>query len=94
MLKPRMSAKRYSKFKELILYMLCQDKRRRFTIEKISNLLYLVDMEYYKFTGKFLTGETYIKTDDGAMGRHVNKALEELWREGAVKIKVKQGGKR
>jgi ribosomal protein L29 len=63
---PTMTAEQSkARLRELILYIADQSKDDpHFTIEKLSDLLYIIDTEFYKKTGQSLTGSIYIKKED------------------------------
>lgn len=53
-----------SRLRELILYIAEKLKDDpHFTVEKLSNILYMIDTAFYKKTGKSLTGSIYVKKD-------------------------------
>ena len=54
-----------SRLRELILYIAEKSKDDpHFTIEKLSNILYIIDTAFYKKTGKSLTGSIYVKREN------------------------------
>lgn len=50
----------------------------------LHKLCYMVDFEYYRRYERFLTGETYVRTRNGPVPIHFNKAVDELITDGRL----------
>lgn len=80
-----------TKLKAIILYMLQKgvlQEREDIseTIIRFSNMLYLIDMESYRLTGKSITGSTYVKHEGGAIPLGIATAFNSLVKLGYLRV--------
>lgn len=77
------------KFKELLLYISHKNRDNpNFGAVVLNKILYYCDFGYYAFTGKSITGETYIRKERGAVPKHLLGIREQLVKEGKLKIET------
>lgn len=67
------------KYIDLLMYVLAKSYNKpHFGKTVLCSLLYLIDFNYYKRYGEFLTQETYIKSKKGIKPKHFKEISEEL----------------
>ncbi len=75
------------KFKRLVHYVVWKTgKHDWFGATKLNKVLWFVDARAYTFTGKSITGETYVRGPYGPIPRDIETAQRELVAEGAIQI--------
>lgn len=82
----------FTKLKALVHYVchIAPDSRK-LGATKLNKILFYSDTNAYLERGKPITGETYIKHQYGPISRHVNKALQDLESERAIRIAENTG---
>lgn len=75
------------KYKNLILYLShkCASKDN-FGKTLLCKLLYFCDFDHYELYEESITGEKYIKLEQGPFPRKLDNLLKELEKEGKIKI--------
>lgn len=77
------------KFKEVV-YFICENvKPEELGNVKLHKVLYFADMLHFMSTGLPLTGVEYRKQKFGPTATHLTWALDELAREGALRIEAR-----
>lgn len=83
--KPRLNLE---KFKSVLLYIIecCKDKPH---VGKtvISKLLYFSDFNHYELYEEQMTGETYLKYDNGPFPKHLNETIEAFKKSNVISEK-------
>ncbi|KRA61774.1 hypothetical protein ASD79_06605 [Caulobacter sp. Root655] len=74
------------KFKEAILYLAASCPPEELGNVKLHKMLYFADMMYFLQEGRPLTGVDYLKQKFGPTARHLTSAVEELTREGRLRV--------
>lgn len=81
---------KHRRLRELILYVLHQQPMDR---AKLSNLLFLADLQAYRDLGASITGETYVKVRHGAEPRNFGHVLGAMRRRGLIELVAQEEAK-
>jgi uncharacterized phage-associated protein len=74
------------KLKDVVHYICAQCHQDELGNVKLHKILYFADMLHFLSSNKPLTGVEYQKQSFGPVARHLSWAINELSREGAVKV--------
>jgi Protein of unknown function (DUF4065) len=75
-----------AKLETVILYACSKCDSSRLGAVKLNKVLYFLDMLHYAWTGASVTGATYRKRALGPASDHLLYALNEMSRDGAIRI--------
>lgn len=75
-----------AKLKAVVLYVCSKLSPRELGNVKLHKILYFADMLRFRDTGTPMTGVDYVKQKFGPTARHLTAALDELAKEGAIRI--------
>lgn len=78
------------KLKEILKYVIKLQGGKIYTKLRLVKLIYILDREYFKKYGKNLTGVNYKNYYYGPFSHQIEEALEELEKEGSIKIEKMQ----
>ncbi len=77
-----------TKLRELVLYIaLRSDGDAYFGVTKLNKLLFAIDVEALRQRGATITGQTYLKRENGPVPQDINAALHALQDAGALVVR-------
>jgi uncharacterized phage-associated protein len=76
----------HAKLKDVVHFVCSQCRREELGNVKLHKILYFADMIHYISCGKPLTGVEYQKQQFGPVARHLSWAINELCKEGSLKV--------
>lgn len=79
--KPKFNQKKYE---ELIRYIIHQ--HAEISVVKLIYIMYQSDFLNYAHRNKSITGEIYLKTKKGIVGKHFNETIKKLKKSGELKL--------
>ncbi len=79
-----------AKLKAVVLYVFSRLSPRELGNVKLHKILYFADMLKFKDTGTPMTGVDYVKQKFGPTARNLTSVLDELAKEGAIRIERRE----
>ena len=77
-----------SKFKALVHEIIhrCRSHPHRLGAVRLNKVLWFSDVYAYKYLGQSISGEVYVKRERGPVPKRILHALDELQKEGTIRI--------
>ena len=79
-----------TKLKALVHYVIAKSEPSRLGAIRLNKILWYTDALSFRATGASISGETYIKRQNGPVSQHVLSLLGELEHENAIVIRTRE----